>query len=189
MGTRLVRHRGLGGDKSKLEAATAEQRRRERPFRPGGPRRGAIARSLPYQRRAMSWLIPRNELTPDQIRAIEFSPTEHRAILGGPGSGKTQILLHRAAISPTSSALPPSASRIFVYTNVLKDYIKSALSLLNLPDDAVLTFDHWCHLFYQQHVNSRLPWNATKKQPDFDAVRRAVLDKISSGKISLPLYD
>jgi superfamily I DNA/RNA helicase len=137
----------------------------------------------------MSWLIPRNELTPDQIRAIELSPAENRAILGGPGSGKTQILLHRARYLADQFRVGPDRFRIFVYTNVLKDYIKSALSLLNLPDDAVLTFDHWCRLFYQQHVNSRMPWDAAKKQPDFDAVRRAVLDKISSGQITLPLYD
>jgi superfamily I DNA/RNA helicase len=137
----------------------------------------------------MTWLIPRNELTPDQIRAIELSPAENRAILGGPGSGKTQILLHRARYLADQLGVGPDRFRIFVYTNVLKDYIKSALSLLNLPDDAVLTFDHWCRLFYQQHVNSRMPWDAAKKQPDFDAVRRAVLDKISSGQITLPLYD
>jgi len=137
----------------------------------------------------MSWLIPRNELTPDQIRAIELSPAENRAILGGPGSGKTQILLHRARYLADQFRVGPDRFRIFVYTNVLKDYIKSALSLLNLPDDAVLTFDHWCRLFYQQHVNSRMPWDAAKKQPDFDAVRRAVFDKISSGQITLPLYD
>ena len=137
----------------------------------------------------MTWLIPRNELTPDQIRAIELSPVEHRAILGGPGSGKTQILLHRARYLADQFRVGPDRFRIFVYTNVLKDYIKSALSLLNLPDDAVLTFDHWCRLFYQEHVNSRLPWDAANKQPDFDAVRRGVLDKLSSGQITLPLYD
>lgn len=137
----------------------------------------------------MSWLIPRNELTPDQIRAIELAPTEHRAILGGPGSGKTQVLLHRARYLADSLRVGPDRFRIFVYTNVLKDYIKSALSLLNLPDDVVLTFDHWCRLFYQEHVNSRLPWDSLKKQPDFEAVRQGVIDKISSGQVSVPLYD
>lgn len=137
----------------------------------------------------MSWLIPRNELTPDQIRAIELNPAEHRAILGGPGSGKTQILLHRARHLADQFRVGSDRFRIFVYTNVLKDYIKSALSLLNLPEDAVLTFDHWCRLFYQERVNKRLPWDAAKKQPDFDAVRCAVLDKISGGQVNLPLYD
>ena len=43
-----------------------------------------------------TWLIPREELTPEQLRAIELDTRENRVILGGPGSGKTQILLHRA---------------------------------------------------------------------------------------------
>jgi superfamily I DNA/RNA helicase len=137
----------------------------------------------------MSWLIPRNELTPEQIRAIELAPTEHRAILGGPGSGKTQILLYRARHLADQLHVGNDRFRIFVYTNVLKDYIKSALSLLNLPDDTVITFDHWCRLFYQQHVNSRLPWNSEKKQPDFDGIRSAVLDRVTNGRVTLPIYD
>ena len=43
-----------------------------------------------------TWLVSPNELTAEQIRAIELSPHEHGVILGSPGSGKTQILLHRA---------------------------------------------------------------------------------------------
>ena len=42
------------------------------------------------------WLVPRSDLTPEQLRAIELPPTEHRVVIGGPGSGKTQMLLHRA---------------------------------------------------------------------------------------------
>lgn len=137
----------------------------------------------------MSWLIPLQDLTPDQLRAIQFEPTEHRAILGGPGSGKTQILLHRARYLCDKLGCGPDRFRIFVYTNVLKDYIKSALSDLRLPDDTVVTFDHWCRLLYQKHVNSRLPWDAEKKTPDFGAVRAAVKRLTISGKLPLPLYD
>ncbi len=82
-----------------------------------------------------------------------------------------------------------SRFRIFVYTNVLKDYIRSALSLLQLPQDTVLTFDHWCRLFYEEHNPPRLPWDTFKKQPDFDAVRQAVFHKVNSGQVKLPLYD
>ena len=39
-----------------------------------------------------TWLVSRDELTPEQMRAIELSRQEHRVILGSPGSGKTQIL-------------------------------------------------------------------------------------------------
>jgi len=137
----------------------------------------------------MSWLVPRNVLTPDQIRAIEIDPGEHCAILGGPGSGKTQVLLHRARNLADRFHVDGGRYRIFVYTNALKDYIRSALSLLNLPDDAVLTFDHWCRLYYEEHVNPRLPWNAATRQPDFAAIRRAVMGRFPKGYAGAPLYD
>src|SRR5437773_8775947 len=101
----------------------------------------------------MSWLIPPAELTPEQQRAVRLSPEEHRAIIGGPGSGKTQILLHRARHLCDTMHVSPDRFRIFVYTNVLKDYIKTALHDLRLPEDNVLTFDQWCSLFYRQYVN------------------------------------
>lgn len=137
----------------------------------------------------MSWLIPPQDLTPDQLRAIQFEPSEHRAILGGPGSGKTQILLHRARYLADKLRCGSDRFRIFVYTNVLKDYIKSALADLRLPEETVLTFDHWCRLVYQEHVNKRLPWDAENKQPDFAAVRAAVRRIIMDGKLPMPLYD
>lgn len=88
----------------------------------------------------MSWLIPRNELTAEQIRAIELSPSEHKVIFGAPRSGKTQILLHRARYLIDKYKVSPDRFHIFVYTNVLKSYIKSALELLNLPESCVSTF-------------------------------------------------
>lgn len=129
----------------------------------------------------MSWLIPPSELTPDQQRAVQLNPNEHRAIIGGPGSGKTQILLHRARYLCDTLKVPADRFRIFVYTNVLKDYIKTALHDLRLPEDNVMTFDHWCRLYYQEHINKRLPWNAQSKAPAFVAIRHAVMTKAANG--------
>lgn len=137
----------------------------------------------------MSWLLPPAELTPEQQRAVQLSPLEHRAIIGGPGSGKTQILLHRARHLCDSLGVPPERFRILVFNNVLKDYIKTALRDLRLPEENVLTFDHWCRLFYQQHVSQRLPWDQQAKQPDFAAVRRAVMQRATNGRTALPLLD
>lgn len=47
-----------------------------------------------------AWLLPLEDLTPEQVRAVELKPSEHRLIFGGPGSGKTQVLLHRARHCP-----------------------------------------------------------------------------------------
>lgn len=137
----------------------------------------------------MSWLIPRSELTPDQERAITLGAEEHRAIVGGPGSGKTQILLYRAQHLSKKYRIGPESYRVFVYTNVLKDYIQSALPLLDLPQDNVLTFDHWCRLFYEKHISRRLPWDARHKTPDFALMRSGVAQAIDQGAVKLPMYD
>jgi superfamily I DNA/RNA helicase len=136
-----------------------------------------------------TWLLPRNELTPEQLRAVELSHADHQIIFGAPGSGKTQILLHRAAFLRDRLGTDPGRYRIFVYTNVLKQYIRSTLSLLNLPEDTIITYDDWCKTFYLQHINKRTPWNAEAKKPDFAAIRSAVAEKLASNSLPLPLYD
>ena len=136
-----------------------------------------------------NWLVPRHELTPEQLRAIELSPHEHRAIIGGPGSGKTQILLHRARYLCDSQRVPPERFRLLVYTNVLRDYIRSALTLLKLPEESVITFDHWCRQVYQKHISPQLPYNKELKMHDFETIRASVRQKIAGGQLTLPLLD
>lgn len=135
------------------------------------------------------WLLPRSELTPEQLRAIELPHTQHQVILGAPGSGKTQILLHRADELRRRLRVPDGRFRILVYTNVLKAYIRSSLDLLSLPLSTVTTFDDWCKSFYEHHVSQRIPWDRGNDRPDFDAIREAVAQKIASSAIKLPLYD
>ncbi|MCS6910464.1 MAG: AAA family ATPase [Anaerolineales bacterium] len=136
-----------------------------------------------------TWLLPRSELTAEQLRAIELPHADHQVIFGAPGSGKTQILLHRAAELRRRLGSADGRFRILVYTNVLKTYIRSALELLGLPERAVTTFDDWCKVFYEHHISPCVPWDAAAKRPDFDAIRRAVAQKIISGSVPLPLYD
>lgn len=125
-----------------------------------------------------TWLIPRTELTLEQLRAIELDPRENRVILGGPGSGKTQILLHRGQYLREQFDVVPDRFRIFVYTKALRSYIQSALTLLDLPDDIVLTLDSWCMAFFRERIGGQTPWNSMAKSPDFDAIRKAVLTKL-----------
>jgi superfamily I DNA/RNA helicase len=114
----------------------------------------------------MTWLISNGELTPEQTKAIELKPNRHRLIIGPPGSGKTQILLHRARYLIDNFNTQQERYHILVYTNVLKDYIESALHLLNIPADNISTFDHWIKEFHQKHLG-RMPWNSQNNQPDF----------------------
>ena len=128
----------------------------------------------------MTWLVPREELTVAQERAAALNPTEHRLILGSPGSGKTIVLLHRARHLVDTYSTPPERYRIFVFTRVLKAYIRTALEDLDLPDECVMTFDAWCTEFYRAHVNPRIPWNTENKTFDFAAVHQGVWEKTRS---------
>lgn len=128
------------------------------------------------------WLLPRLELTPEQLRVVEMSPHEHRVILGPPGSGKTQVLIHRAAHLAESNGIPPNRYKIFVFTNVVKDYIKSGVQFLDLPEDVVSTFDHWCRLMYEDHISRKLPWRKNKKGIDWENLRSSVLELLKHKK-------
>jgi superfamily I DNA/RNA helicase len=122
----------------------------------------------------MSWLIPLDELTPDQIRAIQLDIDQNHAILGAPGSGKTQVLLHRARHLSDEHEIDPERFHIFVFTNVLKNYIRSGLTDLELPEDCVTTLDDWCVQVYRQEISMRLPWSNRDRCPDYTAIRGAV---------------
>ena len=119
------------------------------------------------------WLLPRLDLTPEQLRVVEMSPHEHRVILGPPGSGKTQVLIHRADYLSNAYNLKPDQYRVFVFTNVVKEYIKSGVQFLGLPEEVVSTFDHWCRLLYEKHISRRLP--RENRGIDFGEIRSAVL--------------
>ena len=135
----------------------------------------------------MSWLVPRNRLTPDQIRAVELNPSQNRLVLGSPGSGKTIVLVHRARYLIDAYSASPKRCRLIVYTNALKDYIRAALRDLRLPDDCVTTFDAWCSDYYRDEINRRLPWSGRSR--DWEATRKAVWEKTQQLKAPDRLYD
>lgn len=135
----------------------------------------------------MSWLVPRNELTVAQSRAVEMDAKQHRLVLGSPGSGKTLVLLHRARHLLDEADVAPERYRIFVFTNSLKAYIRTALDDLRLPADSVTTFDGWCQEFYKEHVNRTLPRDG--RTPDFEAIRHGVWETVRSMSHAMPLYD
>ncbi|MCS6777181.1 MAG: 3'-5' exonuclease [Chloroherpetonaceae bacterium] len=135
-----------------------------------------------------TWLVPRSELTPDQLRAVELPHKEHQVIYGAPGSGKTMVLLHRAHELRQRMGSSSDKFRIVVFTRVLKSYIRSGLALLDLPESSVTTFDDWCRKFYEARISRYLPWNYEERKPDFEAVRRAVADWITE-RSTPPLFD
>ncbi len=92
----------------------------------------------------MSWLVPFTHLTDVQRRAVQLSPERHRIFSGPPGSGKSIILLHRAAFLRDHYRIPEERLRVFVYTNALKRYLRQEAHLVGLSPSVITTFDSWC---------------------------------------------
>ena len=128
----------------------------------------------------MGWLVPYSSLTPEQQQAVMLPLEGHRVILGGPGSGKTLVLLHRFSYLFQTKGSHPEAGKLFVFTTTLKDFIRSALADVDVPQECVTTFDKWCADVYRANVKPSLPWRKEGKArgPDFAAIRDAVHDLI-----------
>jgi len=125
-----------------------------------------------------TWLLPSGDLTPDQTRAVEMKTDQNRVVFGVAGSGKTQVLIHRADYLARTYNVSPDRYRVLVFTNVIKQYIKSGIQFLGLPEDTVSTFDHWCRLIYEREISKRLPWAG--KTIDFGEIRRSVLNLLKA---------
>ena len=124
------------------------------------------------------WLVPRQELTPDQLRAVELSPEHHRVVTGGPGSGKTLVLLHRARHLADTMKVPPERFLIVVFTKALAQYLRPALDDLDLPKESLCTFDSLCWALHRELISERRPWDGVNRCVDFAAIRTAVLDEL-----------
>ena len=125
----------------------------------------------------MTWLPPPDRLTPAQAACVE-APTDKPLVLrGGPGSGKTVVLLHRARRLGQATGRPERVATL-VYTNVLRDFIRSATDELKLPSEQVLTFDHWCRLRHVELIGP--PPLGAQGHPDFRRIRQQLLDHLRS---------
>jgi len=138
----------------------------------------------------MGWLVPYSSLTPAQQQAAMLPLDGHRVILGGPGAGKTLVLLHRFSYLFQSHGCDPVAGKLFVFTTTLKDFIRAALPDVDVPPDCVTTFDKWCADIYRAHVKRTLPWHKVGKasMPDFAAIRDAVHELVVKNGILKGLY-
>jgi superfamily I DNA/RNA helicase len=134
------------------------------------------------------WLVPRSDLTAEQVRAVEMPADRHRVLSGGPGSGKTLVLLHRARHLADSLRVPHGRFLVLVYTNALTAFLRAALADLGIPESAVRTFDDWCAGRYEKHVSPRRPFRSSGV-PDFAAIRDGVLAEVRGHPRRAPLYD
>ena len=135
------------------------------------------------------WLVPRSGLTPEQLRAVEMPADRHRVFSGGPGSGKTLVLLHRARHLADTLRSRDGRFLVLVYTNALTAFLRAALADLGIPETAVRTFDDWCAGHYERYVSPHRPLRPSSGTPDFAAIRAGVLAETRAHPHSLPLFD
>lgn len=134
----------------------------------------------------MAWLIPFANLTPAQQDAAQMDTRGHKAIIGGPGAGKTLVLLHRLNLLYHRAGGKPDAVRLFVYTNTLKEFIRAGNDVLDVPDECIGTFDKWCADVYREHIGKTLPRDGRK--PDFPLIRKGAYRAIA-GPMKIPVFE
>ncbi|MGB8952855.1 MAG: UvrD-helicase domain-containing protein [Candidatus Aminicenantales bacterium] len=128
--------------------------------------------------RQESRLKARSSLSPEQLKIVEMPADRHCMILGPAGSGKTQTFLHRGAYLAGTSGALPSRYRLFVFNEMAGESIKSGIRLLGLPEESVTTIDHWCRLFYEEHISRNLPRIYVNLRLDYPIIRSEVLQAL-----------
>jgi len=125
-----------------------------------------------------------SQLTREQRAIVELRPDRHHLVMGPPGSGKTQVLLHRARWLRQTYKIPPEGFCVLVYTNVLTYFLRQSLDFLGIPKENVRTFDDWCAELWDQFVRKpkprTLPDRRGKSFIDFAAVRTGVLQSLQA---------
>lgn len=128
------------------------------------------------------WIVPRPLLTPGQLKAVEKPLGKHQVVPGSAGSGKTQVLLHRAAYLAGTYGVPADRFRLFVLNDMAREYIRRGARLLGLPEETVTTFDRWCRIFYENHISRDLPRTYIDLRVDFQRIRSEVLHLLKRKK-------
>ncbi len=128
------------------------------------------------------WLIGLSELTPEQKKAVGISPRENILIIGTPGSGKTQVLIHRAVFFLQSHKVSLKNIRFFVLTDVLEEFIGTEIEHLGYSREMVTTFDHWCRSFFVKNISQDLPRIYVDGRIDYRKTRFAVLDALNKNE-------
>jgi DNA helicase IV len=104
---------------------------------------------------------------------------QDHVIAGPPGSGKTQVLLHRARWLARTYGIDPNRYRIFVFTSVLSNFIRQAVQILDIPDNTVQTFNHWCRDYWDTQRLGARPVLADGEE-DYPETRKRILAHLRS---------
>jgi superfamily I DNA/RNA helicase len=127
-------------------------------------------------------VVSRSHLTPHQLEVVEKPFRENRIVVGPAGSGKTQVLIHRAAYLAEACSVPPEKYLLFVFTDIAREYLGSASTHLSLSWDSITTFDNWCRLFYENYISRDLPRTYTNLRIDYAKIRLRISEELKRRK-------
>ncbi len=126
--------------------------------------------------------LSRSDLTPDQLKIVKLPFEKNWLVLGRAGSGKTQVLIHRAAYLADAHGFPSNSYRLFVFTDMAREFIMPGAQQSGLASETVTTFDLWCRRFYENHVSKDLPRAYVNLRVDLPRIRSGVLRTLERNK-------
>lgn len=128
-----------------------------------------------------SWWRSRDELDEDQQNFIILPAKGRYALIGPPGSGKTNLLLLRAQYT---AGIGERNILILTYTRALSDFIKSGINSSGLINpDQIKTFHSWACSHILEHLGER----AIPQGTDFDDEGRSqILEMLIEANNKLP---
>jgi len=97
----------------------------------------------------LHWLMPFRDLDHEQQNVVNNIGKPGVTLVHGPaGSGKTAIALYTAKLLQDQR----KSYRLFVYTNVLQNFIVAGARVLGLPLENITTFHSWVWNQYRNHI-------------------------------------
>lgn len=104
------------------------------------------------------------DLSEDQHRVLELPLSENHLVVGGPGTGKSVLALHRA------SAMVADGQRVAVlmFNRMLCNYTHDSAEASGLPLEWVSTFHEWFRSFFEEQFDQPPPMRS-QYDPDYDA--------------------
>ena len=126
---------------------------------------------------------------PEQIAIVAAEPETNRLVLAGPGSGKTRIIVHRAAYLVRVLRVDPRACLILCYNrNAALDLRRRLVALIG--DDARGVTIQTYHGFAMRLTGRSFAERAQRgdsdhQDPDFSGIIQAALDLLE-GRVELP---
>ncbi|PLS19800.1 UvrD-helicase domain-containing protein [Neptunicoccus cionae] len=119
---------------------------------------------------AATWWTNATDLDDEQKKVVALNPDGHHLVLGPPGSGKTNLLLLRAAYLHRNGL---NNLVVLAFGRVLKEFLASGSAHYPFTSDKIQTYVRWGLTLLGEN-------GVDLDEPDFDALRERLLVELST---------